>query len=316
MNLEIGLTDEGPVNTSYAPLAVLGAHYQATGQLAFFTEGEFGQKRRVFSTGELLCQVLWSMLAGCETLGEVTGRLGGEQALASAEGWARFADQATLSRLLDRLSLKQIATLRAGMLTQMQMNSQVRQHDWRGYLWLDFDLSGLPCSAQAEESQKGYFSDKKNTTGRQLARVSASAYRETVYSDVYPDSKHTSHCLQPSVESTEIALELSPAQRQRTVWRIDGGSGSDAHVRWLLQRGYQVVAKGMNNRRAQALARQVQRWDVYRPDTWLGEVPPPVDYGRPVRVLVKRQLKEGATATVTTSAPWLCLPKGGGGPVP
>jgi hypothetical protein len=33
--------------------------------------------------------------------------------------------------------------------------------DWRKYLWLDFDLSGLPCGAQAEASQKGYFSDKK-----------------------------------------------------------------------------------------------------------------------------------------------------------
>jgi hypothetical protein len=28
------------------------------------------------------------------------------------------------------------------------------------YLWLDYDLSGLPCSLQAEASQKGYFSDK------------------------------------------------------------------------------------------------------------------------------------------------------------
>jgi hypothetical protein len=161
MKLEIGLSDEGPVNTSYAPLAVLGARYQATGQLAFFSEGEFGPRRRVFSAGELLRQVLWSMLAGCETLGEVKGRLSGERALASAEGWARFADQSTLSRLLDGLSLKQIEALRAGMLTQMQMHSQVRHHDWRGYLWLDFDLSGLPCSGRAEESQKGYFSDKK-----------------------------------------------------------------------------------------------------------------------------------------------------------
>lgn len=161
MKLEIGLTDAAPINTSYAPLAVLGAIYQATGQLAFFSEGEFGQIRRVFSAGELLRQVLWSMLAGCETLGEVNGRLGGERALATVEGWARFADQSTLSRLLDGLSLKQIEALRAGMLTLMHFHSQVQHHDWRGYLWLDFDLTGLPCSKRAEESQKGYFSDKK-----------------------------------------------------------------------------------------------------------------------------------------------------------
>jgi hypothetical protein len=76
------------------------------------------------------------------------------------------------------------------------------------------------------------------------------------------------------------------------VWRIDGGAGSDDHLIWLLRRSYQVVAKGMSNRRAEALARRVRRWDAYR-DIWLGEVDPPVDYGRPVRVFVQRRLKEG-----------------------
>ena len=92
--------------------------------------------------------------------------------------------------------------------------------------------------------------------------------------------------------STETALELAPAQRKRTVWRIDGGAGTDEQLRWLLDRGYQVVAKGMSNRRAEALARKVSRWDTFQ-DAWLGEVDPPVDYGRPVRVFVKRRLKKG-----------------------
>lgn len=95
------------------------------------------------------------------------------------------------------------------------------------------------------------------------------------------------------MEAAEIALELTPQHRQRTVWRLDGGAGSDDHLCWLLGRGYHVIAKGMNNRRAEALAHQVQRWDAYRPDVWLGEVSPPIDYGRPVRVLVKKRLKDG-----------------------
>jgi hypothetical protein len=99
--------------------------------------------------------------------------------------------------------------------------------------------------------------------------------------------------LQPAVLATEIALELASAQRRRTVWRIDGGAGSDEQLRWLLSRDYHLVAKGMSNRRAEALARQVQRWDAYQ-DVWLGEVDPPADYGRPVRVFVKRRLKDGA----------------------
>jgi len=69
-------------------------------------------------------------------------------------------------------------------------------------------------------------------------------------------------------------------------------AGSDAQLIWLLARGYQTMAKGLSNRRAEALARQVRRWDAYD-NCWLGEVPSPVDYGRPVRVFVKKRPKEG-----------------------
>lgn len=117
--------------------------------------------------------------------------------------------------------------------------------------------------------------------------------RETVWSEVFPGNYHTLHCFKPAVEATETALELSPEQRKRTVWRMDGGSGADDELRWLLAKGYQVMAKGYSNRRAEALARQVSRWDPYVENAWLGEVPSPVDYGRPVRVFVKRRLKEG-----------------------
>jgi len=110
---------------------------------------------------------------------------------------------------------------------------------------------------------------------------------------VYPGNYHTVHCLQPAVEVSETALELSFEQRKRTVWRMDGGAGSDEHLIWLLARGYHVMAKGMSNRRAEALARQVQRWDAYQENAWLGEVDPPTDYGCPVRVFVKRRVKDG-----------------------
>lgn len=91
----------------------------------------------------------------------------------------------------------------------------------------------------------------------------------------------------------ETALELSEKQRRRTVWRLDGGSGSDEQFRWLLGRGYHLLGKGLNGRRAEALARQVKRWDCYRSDVWIGEVPPPINLGRPVRFFVKKRLKKG-----------------------
>ena len=60
-----------------------------------------------------------------------------------------------------------------------------------------------------------------------------------------------------------------------------------------MNRDYHLIAKGISNRRAEALAKQVARWDAYEA-VWLGEVEPPIDYGRAVRVFVKRRLKDGA----------------------
>ena len=134
---------------------------------------------------------------------------------------------------------------------------------------------------------------KKNAYGRQLARVSAIQERETVWSEVFPGNAHTLHCLKPAVEAAETALELSLEQRMRTVWRMDGGAGADEELCWLLAKGYHIMAKGISNRRAEALARKVDRWDPYQENSGLGEVEPPVDYGRPVRVFVKRRLKNG-----------------------
>ena len=116
-------------------------------------------------------------------------------------------------------------------------------------------------------------------------------YRETVWSELYPGSQHTIACFQPAVLAAENALELAPKQRRRTVWRMDGGAGSDDQLRWLLKREYQVIAKGLSGFRANALARSVRRWDTYD-DYQLAEVPPPADYGRPVRVFVKRRWKD------------------------
>jgi len=86
-------------------------------------------------------------------------------------------------------------------------------------------------------------------------------------------------------------LELDEKQRQRTVWRMDGGGGSDANFRLLLQQGYQLHAKGFSSSHAAALAKQVSRWDAYA-DTWFDEVEPTFDLGRPFRVFVQRRRKK------------------------
>jgi hypothetical protein len=162
MNLEFDLTDNY-CNTQYAPLAALSAHYQHNQLLAALEKVDLRMKTRDYSPVCKLKQVLVSILAGCETLTAFNSQLDGEVGLAAIWGWPRFADQSTLSRTLDGLTLMNIAQLRTATTSIWRSISHTRQHDWRGFLLLDFDLSGLPCSPRAEASQKGYFSGKKTS---------------------------------------------------------------------------------------------------------------------------------------------------------
>jgi hypothetical protein len=162
MDIKIGFT-ETLTNTSYAPLIALFAHYQHQGLLEPLRQVQIPMHKRDFDPYSKLCQVLLSILAGCETLSEVNPHLRQEQVLADVMGILRLADQSSLSRTLDALTLKNIDELRTSIGQIWHPLSQVTARDWRKFLWLDYDLSGLPCGAQAEASQKGYFAGKKTS---------------------------------------------------------------------------------------------------------------------------------------------------------
>ena len=154
MTIEIGYTDD-MTNTHYAPLTILSEYYRGNEVLKPMTRVKIPMRRRDFSSADKLTQILMSILAGCQTISEVNPKLRAELGLAKIWGWDRIADQSSLSRSLDQLTQK-------NSITQIWRRiSQMNGRDWRSYLWLDFDLSGLPCSPGAEASQKGYFSDKK-----------------------------------------------------------------------------------------------------------------------------------------------------------
>ncbi|MBV7330724.1 hypothetical protein KFU94_21255 [Chloroflexi bacterium TSY] len=77
--------------------------------------------------------------------------------------------------------------------------------------------------------------------------------------------------------------------RARVVWRTDGGAGSE-NIRWLLSRNYQFMMKGNSNRRAHLWAQQVTRWDPCG-DVFLAEIPSPIKFNRPVRIFLKKRVK-------------------------
>ena len=131
-------------------------------------------------------------------------------------------------------------------------------------------------------------------------------YHESLLSQLYPGSQPSSTALQPAVRLFEERLNLSESRRHKIIWRVDGGFGSDDNVEWLIKRGYQVLAKGVSNRRAGKLASQVQRWHTLRSDRWIGSVPTPTVFSRPVHTfVVRRQRKhEDYAAYLYTTLPW------------
>ena len=161
MSIEIGLTKDSLVNTQHAPLAAISAHYQQDQRLEALKTVKVRMKTVDYSPVDKLQQVMVSILGGCEYLSEVNTRLKTDKPLAKVWQLKSFSDQSTLSRTLDRLTQMNIDQLRLAVRQISDRCSYTRQHDWRGLLMFDFDLSGLPCRKQAEGGKKGCFAGKK-----------------------------------------------------------------------------------------------------------------------------------------------------------
>ena len=204
MTIEFGLLNETAgcvLNTQHAPLVALAAHYQQHKTLQALENVNVGMKTVTYSPASKLQQVVLSILAGCTTISEVNTQLRPDVALARVWGLEQLADQSMLMRTLDKLTQMNIDQLRTTVTTIWTEHSWTLAHDWRGFLWLDFDLSGLPCSSQAEASTKGYFSGKKTS-------LVANWLVSVLYSTV-------KHCGQRCIRATSI---LCAAYNQQC-WR-------------------------------------------------------------------------------------------------
>jgi hypothetical protein len=160
MRLQFGTTD-ALTNTHFAPVAALMAYYETQKVFAPLQSVTSTAPKGDFTLAEKLEQVVWSMMTGCEYISEVNTKLRPERMLAQVKRIDHFAEQSTLATALNELTQMNLDQLEAGVRQISRRCSRLGQHDWRGFLVLDFDLSGLPCGKQAEESQKGYFSGKK-----------------------------------------------------------------------------------------------------------------------------------------------------------
>lgn len=132
---------------------------------------------------------------------------------------------------------------------------------------------------------------KKNRYGRQLARVVAPDYHETLFSRLYPGNQNSSPTYIPILRAIDAYLALAPAAKRRVILRSDSGFGADANINYALRHSWQVVSKASRGRRPYALARQVrpEAWyELRADDRWVARVSDPPPYARPVQYLALR----------------------------
>jgi hypothetical protein len=165
-------------HTPSAPLAALGSRLPPQDCFAPLREHVQLDGKTVFhAPHEKRLDVVVSMLADCASLKQINPRLRPQTALAAAWGRDRFADQSTLTRVLDALTPRAVAQLRTAVAQIYRREGQALHHPLvHDLLCLDIDLRGLPAGRRAEASTKGYCSGEKTAVG---ANSPGSAPRQT-----------------------------------------------------------------------------------------------------------------------------------------
>lgn len=119
----------------------------------------------------------------------------------------------------------------------------------------------------------------------------APQYHETLFSGLYPGQQHSSPTYIPILQALDQFLDLSTAQKQRTILRTDAGFGGDDNVNYALAEQWQLLTKGSGGKRPSSFADQVAGadWQVLRPDDrWVAQAVNPPTYVVPVQHLVLR----------------------------
>jgi hypothetical protein len=187
-------------------------------------------------------------------------------------GYTTCPDQSTLQETLNCATPKNVAQLQnvakslftEHNLLKRQFHCPVAPKQ----LTLDFDLSAQPSSKRAEKATKGYFAKRKNSYGRQLARISVAQTSEILADHLYGGNMLSSTAFKEMVTKMEETLNLSQISTRRCIrLRLDGGFGTDENINFALSRGYRLLVKMYSGNRARKLAKTVDNWQAAKTAT-------------------------------------------------
>jgi hypothetical protein len=262
-----------------ASLAAIGVQLQSLDLFGPIRQTvQIAQKTVKYTPADKLYAAFITILAGAHGIVEVNTRLRADPALQRAFGRSGCAEQSVVQETLDHATPANVTQMAQALTTIYRQHSQGYRHDYAA-AWqvLDVDMSGLPCGRKAAFATKGYFPKQRNRRGRQLGRVLATRYHEIVVDQLFEGTTQLATALQPLVVAAEGVLDLGAAKRARTLIRVDAGGGSGDDINWLLERGYQVLAKDYSSVRSASLAASVTEWvgDPKVPEREVGWVTAP-----------------------------------------
>lgn len=278
-----------------ASLVALGLRFQQMGIWPIVMEQvHIRQKVLKHQPTDKLLDAFINILAGGGGLVETNTRVRPDKAIQRAFGRADCAEQSTISDTLNACDGENVHQMRAAISLILRQQGRCYGHNYaQEWQLLDIDMTGMPAGRQGEGVSKGYFAQAKNQRGRQLGRVLATRYEEVVVDRLYDGKRQLNKSLAELLTSAEAVLELTASQRRQTIVRVDGGGGQDDDINDMLNRGYQVLVKVKNWRRAAKLAASVTLWyrDPKVTDREVGWVEQPHPYVQPTRQLALRKRK-------------------------
>ena len=235
------------------------------------------------------------ILAGGTAMSQMETLIRPDKALQLSFGRSQYAHSSLIQDMLDRCTPETVLKLQQKNGNLYYQHGKALQHDFSNQLLiLDIDLTGLLASKRAEASTKGYFAHHPGAYGRQLCRVIATSYQEIICQSLLSGDTPSQVTLKPAIKQVQQILQLSKAQRQRTLLRWDAGFGTDKNINGMLTHDYQVLGKVFAHRRVSALRRSVSKWlpTPSSPGREVGIVDKPHRYARKTHQYVVRTPKK------------------------
>lgn len=183
------------------------------------------QKTIDYRPTDKLVFVTLGTLSGSENIYDINFTLRVDKPLLSAFGYKKCADQSVIQDTLDACTQDNVLQMES-VLTQLFHQHSLCTKELKQSLkeqtttTIDLDLSAQPASKNAQGSSKGYFSKKRNTYGRQLARVVFPSTSEIVTEGLYPGNTLSCEVFKEMVRKTERILSLE-TKKQRKLTGIE-----------------------------------------------------------------------------------------------